>query len=118
MPVASSVDDYIAAQPASAQPRLREFRALIRSILPEAVEVISYGVPSYRLPIGVVAQFGAAKGHCALYGRVPDGFDDELRSFDTSRGTIRFPLDQPIPADLVRRLVLARLATREAAYKR
>jgi uncharacterized protein YdhG (YjbR/CyaY superfamily) len=114
MPAFATVDDYIAAQSAEAQPRLRELRAIIRATVPGAAEVISYGLPTYRLAVGPVAYFGAAKRHCALYGAVPDAFADELRGFDTSKGTLRFPLDKPIPADLVRKLVLARVAEQEA----
>jgi uncharacterized protein YdhG (YjbR/CyaY superfamily) len=117
MPTIATVDDYIAAQSAEAQSRLREFRAIIRAAVPEAAEVISYGLPTYRLPAGPVAYFGAAKRHCALYGALPDAFADELRGFDTSKGTVRFPLDKPIPAELVRKLVLDRVAEREAARK-
>ena len=118
MPVAANVDGYIAAQSAETQVRLRELREVIRSTVPEAEEVISYGMPAYRLPTGVVAYFGAAKGHCALYGLVPDGFADDLSGYERSKGAVRFPLDRPIPAELVRKLVLARVAEREAARKR
>lgn len=116
MPVFATVDDYIAAQSAEAQPRLRELRAIVRAAVPEAAEVISYGIPSYRMRVGIV-HFGAAKKHVALYGAAVDGFTEELRGFDTSKGTVRFPLDTPIPEDLVRKLVLARVAE-EAARKR
>ncbi len=118
MPAPATVDDYIAAQSPEAQPRLSELRATIRAAVPEANEGISYGMPAYRLPVGVVAYFGAAKNHCALYGLVAEGFADELRAFETSKGAVRFPLDKPIPAELVRRLVLARVAEREAARRR
>jgi uncharacterized protein YdhG (YjbR/CyaY superfamily) len=62
-----------------------------------------------------MVSFGAAKHHCGLYGSAMDAFPDELKAYDTSKGTVRFPLDQPIPEDLVRKLVLARVAEREAA---
>ncbi len=114
---AASVDDYIAAQPAEAQVRLRELRAVIRDTIPDAQEVISYGMPAYRLPAGIVTYFGAAKKHCALYGLVPEGFADELSGYERSKGAVRFPLDGPIPADLVRRMVLAKLAQRESARR-
>ena len=88
------LDEYIAAQVPEAQPRLHELRAIIRSAVPDAAEVISYGMPTYRLDRRRV-HFGAARHHCALYG--------------VANGTVRFPLDQPIPEDLVRNLVLAKL---------
>jgi uncharacterized protein YdhG (YjbR/CyaY superfamily) len=71
-------------------------------------------VGTYRVAVGPVAYFGAAKRHCALYGSVPDALADELRGFGTSKGAVRFPLDKPIPAELVRKLVLARVAKQEA----
>jgi uncharacterized protein YdhG (YjbR/CyaY superfamily) len=110
----ATVDDYIAAQSAEAQPRLRELRAIIRAAVPEATEVISYGMPTYRFRVGSV-YFGAARRHCALYGSAMDLFADELRGFDTSKGTIRFPLNLPIPEELVRKLVVATAAQRAAA---
>jgi uncharacterized protein YdhG (YjbR/CyaY superfamily) len=111
----ANVDDYIAAQSAPAQPRLRELRAIIRAAVPEAVEVISYGMPTYRFRVGAV-YFGAAKRHCALYGAALHAFVDELRGFEVSKkGTLRFPLDQPIPADLVHRLVVATVAEKEGS---
>jgi uncharacterized protein YdhG (YjbR/CyaY superfamily) len=109
MPTFATVDEYIAAQSAVAQPRLRELRAIIRAAVPEATEVISYGLPTYRLRVGFV-YFGAAKHHCALYGSAMDAFAEELRGFDTSKGTVRFPLDQPIPEALVHKLVVAKAA--------
>lgn len=90
----NSVEEYIAAQADAAQPRLRELRAIIRAAVPDVVEVISYGMPTYKLGRKRV-HFGAAKNHCALYG--------------VGEGTLRFPLGQPIPEDLVRQLVRAKL---------
>jgi uncharacterized protein YdhG (YjbR/CyaY superfamily) len=113
----ATVDDYIAAQSAAAQPRLRELRAIIRGAVPEAAEIISYGMPTYKFRVGSV-HFGAAKRHCALYGSAMDAFREELRGFDTSMGTVRFPLDQPIPEELVRKLVMATVAEKAAARKR
>jgi uncharacterized protein YdhG (YjbR/CyaY superfamily) len=68
-----------------------------------------------------VAYFGAATRHCALYGAIADmtdAFADELRGFDTSKGTVRFPLDQPIPEALVHKLVMAKVAGQGATRKR
>jgi uncharacterized protein YdhG (YjbR/CyaY superfamily) len=112
MPPVATIDEYIAAQSAAAQPRLRELRAIIRGIIPDARETISYGVPTFKFASGRV-YFGAAKRHCALYGMAMDAFADELRAYDTSKGTLRFPLDEPIPEDLVRRLIEATVAARK-----
>ena len=116
MPPFTSVQDYIAAQPEDARARLRELQAIVRSVVPEATESISYGMPTYRFAAGAV-HFGAAKRHCALYGSAFHRFADELRDFDTSKGTVRFPLDRPIPEELVRKLVAATVAERESARK-
>jgi uncharacterized protein YdhG (YjbR/CyaY superfamily) len=112
MPTFATVDEYIAAQSAAAQPRLRELRAIIRAAVPDAVEVISYGMPTYQFRVGSV-YFGAAKRHCALYGSAMDAFADELRGFKTAKGTVRFPLDQPIPRELVHKLVTTKAARQE-----
>ena len=104
----TSVDDYIAGQPAAAQPMLRQLRKIVKAALPDATEKIAYNMPTYRLNNRNVTYFGAAKKHCALYGVKRQGFEKELEPYgDVSKGTIRFPLADPLPADLVRRLVLA-----------
>ena len=109
MPFYANVDDYIAAQSAAAQPRLRELRAIFRAAVPDAVEVISYGIPTYKYGGGSV-HFGAAKRHCAIYGSAAHQLGDELRGFLGEKGTVRFPLSQRIPHELVHRLVLATVA--------
>src|SRR5438132_14120910 len=103
----ATVDDYIAAQSAQAQPRLRELRAIIHAAVPAATEVIRYGMPTYKLGAASV-HFGSAKQHVALYGSAMDACVEELRGMDTSKGTVRFPLDEPIPEQLVRTLVMAK----------
>jgi len=108
-PTFATVDEYIAAQSGQVQERLRELRAAIRRAVPDAPEGISYGVPTYKFRGGFVS-IGAAKRHCALYGAPLDRFAEELQGFDTSKGTLRFPLDKPIPEELVRRLVAAKVA--------
>ena len=110
----TSIDEYIAAQPPVAQDRLRELRAIVRTAIPDAEEVVSYGMPTYRFPGGRV-YFGAARRHVAIYGFAIHAFADELRDYTTSKGTVRFPLDRPIPGDLVRAMTLATLAEKGAA---
>jgi uncharacterized protein YdhG (YjbR/CyaY superfamily) len=109
--VAASVDEYIESQPVGVQPRLRELRGILTDALPQATETISYGIPTYRVPghgRGGFVSFGAAKDHCALYGAPLDTYPHEVSAYSVSKGTIRFPLDRPVPADLVRRLVQAK----------
>ncbi len=109
MPAPTTVDEYIAAQPAVVQLKLRELRAILRSILPDAAESISYGMPAYRLRVGFV-YFGAGRHHVALYGAAMGAFARELSDYNTSKGTVRFPLDQPLPEELVRKLVETKAA--------
>jgi uncharacterized protein YdhG (YjbR/CyaY superfamily) len=104
----TTVDEYILAQSEQARPRLHELRSVIHEAVPEAAECISYGMPGYKLA-GRGVYFAAAKHHCALYGVPLDEFATELRGYKTSKGTVQFPLDQPIPAGLVRGLVIAKL---------
>src|SRR5260370_38227995 len=97
MPAPQTVDEYINAQPAEAQPRLNELRAIFRAALPDAAEVISYGLPTYKFDAGFV-DFGAAKRHVALYGSSTAALAEDLRGFRPATGAARFPLDPPVPA--------------------
>jgi uncharacterized protein YdhG (YjbR/CyaY superfamily) len=104
----ATIDEYISAQPALVQTRLGELRAAVLMAMPEANQVISYGIPTFKAR-GTMVSIGAAKRHCALYGAALHAYPDELKGYSTSKGTVRFPLDQPIPQDLVRKLVEARV---------
>jgi uncharacterized protein YdhG (YjbR/CyaY superfamily) len=108
MTTVRSVDDYIAAQKPQARARLLELRTTIRASVPQATEVISYGMPTYTVG-GRRVHFAAAQRHCALYGAAIDAVADELGDLKTLKGTVQFPLDRPIPEDLVRKLVVAKL---------
>jgi uncharacterized protein YdhG (YjbR/CyaY superfamily) len=111
---ATSVDAYIASAPGEAQAMLQQLRKVIRAAAPRATEGISYGVPGYKHAGRPLIYFGAAKAHCSLYGVVGEAFKEELKSYDTSKGTIRFPLGRPLPSALVKRIVKARIAENEA----
>ena len=115
----STVEEYIAAQPPLVQVRLGELRAAVLAAMPEANQVISYGIPTFKAR-GTMVSIGAAKRHCALYGAALDAYPNELKALSTSKGTVRFPLDQPIPQDLVRRLVEAKFTSQrqDAAPRR
>ncbi|MCA1584460.1 MAG: DUF1801 domain-containing protein [Acidobacteria bacterium] len=118
---AKNVDEYLAGVPEPARSTLNKMRALIRSAVPpEAVETISYGVPTFKYKGGLVG-FAASANHCGFYTMSPSvlaAFEPELERYETSKGTIRFPLDKPLPAGLVRKLVKARIAENEAKHKR
>jgi uncharacterized protein YdhG (YjbR/CyaY superfamily) len=102
-----SVDEYIAAQPADAQVVLNRVRTAIRKALPEAEEVISYNIPTYRMQGGVALYFAGWKQHYSLYpagASLVAAFRDELASYTVSKGTVRFPLSGRVPASLIGRI--------------
>ena len=108
-----TIDEYLEALSDEKRRALERLRKIIRTAAPRAEECISYGLPTFRLDGRGIACFGAAANHCAIYGAVED-FKDELVAYDTSRGTIRFQPDNPLPAILVRKLVKARIAKNAA----
>jgi uncharacterized protein YdhG (YjbR/CyaY superfamily) len=116
-----SADDYIASQPETVQGVLRHVRSIIRKALPGAEEVISYQIPAYKLPGGPALYFAGWKRHYSLYpatDQVVAAFKDDLAPFEVSKGTIRFPLSQPVPVKLIQRIAKFRaeeVAEREKA---
>jgi uncharacterized protein YdhG (YjbR/CyaY superfamily) len=111
-----SVEEYIAAAPEPARARLQQMRAAIRSAVPsDATETISYGMPAFR-DKRVLVWFAAFSNHCSLFptAAVISAFQDELKSFSTSKGTIHFPMEKPLPTALVKKIVKARVAQSES----
>jgi len=110
--VAKTVDEYLAAVPEPAQSRLRHIRAVIRTVVPkETTEVISYGIPMFKFN-GMLVGYAAFKNHCSLFptgSSVLDRFEKELRGYRTSKGTIQFSPDNPLPDALVKKIVRARV---------
>ncbi|HVW86802.1 MAG TPA: DUF1801 domain-containing protein [Bryobacteraceae bacterium] len=103
----SSVDDYIASQPEAIRAILRSVRDAIREALPAAEELISYGMPTYKLQGAVVLYFAGWKRHFSLYPtgeRLLAAFWDELAPYEVDKGTIRFPLSLPVPSMLIGRI--------------
>jgi uncharacterized protein YdhG (YjbR/CyaY superfamily) len=115
------VDEYLAGVPEPARSTLNRVRAVIRSAVPpEATEAISYRMPTFRYK-GPLVGFAAFSNHCGLYPMSPsvmEVFKDELEEFHTSKGTIRFPVDKPLPAALVKKLVKARIVENEHRKRR
>jgi uncharacterized protein YdhG (YjbR/CyaY superfamily) len=114
--VNQTVDSYFESLPENARLTLEKVRSTIKAMVPEAEEVISYGIPIFKHN-GSLVGLGAAKNHCALYvmsPKVVDSFKDDFKKYDISKGTIRFPLDKPLPATLVKKIVKARLQENEA----
>jgi uncharacterized protein YdhG (YjbR/CyaY superfamily) len=115
-----SVDDYILSKPEATRVVLRKVRAIVRKAVPAAEERISYDIPSYRLPGGTVIYFAGWKKHFSLYPAtdgVVAAFTDELASYQVEKGTIRFPLDAPVPARLVAGIARQRAREVVAAAK-
>jgi uncharacterized protein YdhG (YjbR/CyaY superfamily) len=112
-----NVNEYIARAAEPAWSRLREMRAVIRSAVPaEAVEVISYQIPAFRLK-RVLVWYAAFSEHCSLFptASVIEGFKSEIAGFTTSKGTVQFPTDKALPVALIKKLVKARVAQCEKA---
>jgi uncharacterized protein YdhG (YjbR/CyaY superfamily) len=104
-------DDYLAAVNEDKRAALEMLRKTIKAAAPEAEECISYQLPAFRLNGKLLVAYGAAANHCAFYpGSVMAALKDELKGYDTSKGTIRFPADRPLPPALVRKLVKLRIA--------
>ncbi len=115
-----SVDEYLARVPQPARSTLHKMRATIRSVVPsEATETISYGMPAFRHN-GVLVWFAAFSNHCSLFptASVIEEFQSELKGYSTSKGTIHFPTDKPLPTTLIKKLVKARVAQNEAKKRR
>lgn len=113
---AKSVEEYLAGVPEPARTTLSKVRATIRaSAGPEATEVISYGMPGFRYK-GMLVWYAAFSEHCSFFpgnSSLIEEFGEDLAGYSTSKGTIRFPLDKPLPAALIRKIVRTRMAENE-----
>jgi uncharacterized protein YdhG (YjbR/CyaY superfamily) len=118
-PPAKNVDEYLAGVPEKARATLEKLRQTIKAAAPMASEGISYQMPMYKQH-GMVVGFAAFKNHCSIFpgAAVIDAYKKELKPYDTSKGTIRFPVDKPLPATLVKKLVRARIKENEARANR
>lgn len=113
-------DEYLAGVPEPSRSTLIKMRAAIRSAAPpETTETISYGIPAFKHK-GVLVWFAAFSNHCSLFptAAVIEVFKKELKGFSTSKGTIQFPTDKPLPTALVKKLVKARVAQIESKKRR
>jgi uncharacterized protein YdhG (YjbR/CyaY superfamily) len=113
--VPQTIDEYLNRVPEPARTTLNKIRAVIRSAAPpEATEKISYGIPTFKYK-GMLASFAAFSDHCSLFpGAGPTvEFKNELKNFQTSKGTIRFTPDKPLPTSLLKKLIKARIRENE-----
>ena len=119
--VPKTVDEYLAGVPEPARSTLNKVCAVIRSVVPaEAIETISYGIPTFKYKGSLVA-CGAFTKHCSLFpmgASVLNAFKRELKDFRTSKGTLHFPVDKPLPAPLVKKIIKARIAQNELKSQR
>ena len=108
-----TVDDYLAGAPEPHRSTLNELRHTLRTLLPDAEETISYAVPAFKVGGKAVAGYAYYKYHCSYFphsGSVLARLGDELEPYQWSKGTLKMPVDEPLPAALVARLVQARMA--------
>ena len=108
-----TIDEYLAALSDDKRSTLEKLRKTIKATAPKAQECISYQLPAFRLNGRMLVAFGATAKHCAFYpmsAATVETHQDELKDYDTSKGTIRFQADNSLPAALVRKLVKARIA--------
>lgn len=112
-----TVDEYLERVPEPGRATLEKVRAVIRAAAPkDTAEGISYQVPAYKYK-GMLIGFAAFRDHCSLLVMNPsvmDQFTAELKKYTTSKGTIQFPLDKPLPSTLLKKIVKARVAQNDA----
>jgi uncharacterized protein YdhG (YjbR/CyaY superfamily) len=115
-----TVDEYLAGVPEPARSTLKQIRAVIRSTVPDATEAISYRIPVFKSKERPLVWFAAFSNHCSLFpgASVVAAFQDELKDFALSKGTIQFPVDKPLSTPLMKRLLKACVARNEQKKQR
>ncbi len=116
----ATVDGYLAAAPKDARNALEKLRKIIRSAVPDATEAISYGIPAFKYKGRPIVWYAAFKDHCSFFpmnSKLLSAHAAEAMGFSLSKGTIRFSVENPLPASLVKKVVRARMAEIEARGK-
>jgi len=118
MIAARTVDEFIIQQPVSIRERLEKLRTIIKKAAPKSEELISYQMPAYKQN-GILVYFGAFKNHIGFFPTASgiEAFRHELTDYKTSKGTIQFPNDKPIPIDLITKIVKFRVKENEQRLK-
>lgn len=115
----AAVDQYLASLPGEQRAALEHLRQTVATAAPDATEVFTYGMPGFKYLGKPLVSYSAWKNHCALYGQTSSELTaEELQRYETSKGTIRFNAAEPLPDDLVRRLVATRVGRIEAERQR
>jgi uncharacterized protein YdhG (YjbR/CyaY superfamily) len=112
MPGPTSVDDYLAALPEAPRAALENLRKTIKAAAPEATETITYQMPTFKLDGRFLVSYAAFKDHCSLFPAsqaVMEAHGEQLKSYFSGKGTLRFTADEPIPAALVKKIVKTRI---------
>jgi uncharacterized protein YdhG (YjbR/CyaY superfamily) len=120
-PTPNPIDKYLAARSEEQRAALERLRKTMKAIAPKAEECLSYSLAAFRLDGKPLVAFGATRKQCALYlmsGSIVQAHQNELQGYDTSKGTIRFQPDKPLPIGLVRKLIRARIEENNRARKR
>jgi uncharacterized protein YdhG (YjbR/CyaY superfamily) len=114
------VDEYLSRVPQTQRRALEQLRRIIKSIVPDAVEVISYQIPTFKLNGRMLVSYAAFTEHCSFFpGAGPtEVHKEELKSFGTSKGTVRFTPEKPLSASLVKKMVKTRIRLNEEAQKK
>ena len=115
-----TVQEYIDSFPVAIRQKLSEIRTMIQSTASEAEESISYGMPAYKTFGKPLVYFAGYSGHIGFYA-TPTGheaFADELIKYKTGKGSVQFPLDQPLPKDLIERIINFRIAENQSKYEK
>jgi uncharacterized protein YdhG (YjbR/CyaY superfamily) len=118
---AGVVDKYLAGVPEEKRATLEKLRQTIRTVVPEAEEILWYQMPTFKFEGRALVTFAAFKNHCSLFpmsNAVIKAHADDLKSYVTSRGTVRFTCDKPLPAALVKKIVRARIKENQARAKK
>lgn len=119
MSIPSTVEEYIADFPEETQAKLNEVRKTILGVVPDAREVIAYGIPTYKMFGKAVVHFGGYKSHVGFYA-TPTGhkaFEEDLKPYKQGKGSVQFPLNEPMPLELIERIVEFRLEQEEKKAK-
>ncbi|MBI5058509.1 DUF1801 domain-containing protein [candidate division KSB1 bacterium] len=112
----NEVETYLKSLPPASRATLEKLRETIRAVIPQATEVLSYGMPTFKLDKGIVA-YAAFKDHCSLFpmsATILDQFGDEIAAYRASKGTLHIPIGGSLPTALVKKLVKARVAENQA----
>ena len=117
---ARDVDAYLSRLPKESRAALEKLRQTVKSTVPEAVEVISYQIPTFKYHDRMLVSYAGFSAHCSFFPGIGPIIEhqSELESFQTSKGTIRFTTDKPLPPALIKKLVKTRIRLNEANQKR